>query len=61
MVFRGNVGEISRRQQSIKEKLLKLDCQLTANEGVGGGGVIILSWSLMRNQVNFVFLPLPLR
>ena len=41
MVFRGNVGEISRRQQSIKsikEKLQKLDCQLTANEEEGGGG-----------------------
>ena len=61
MVFRENVGEISRRQQSIKEKLQKLDCQLTANEGEGGGGVIILSRSLMRNQVNFVFLPLTLR
>ena len=61
MVFRGNVGEISRCQQSIKEKLQKLNCQLTTNEGEGGGGVIILSPSLMRNQVNFVFLPLPLR
>ena len=63
MVFRGNVGEISRRQQSIKsikEKLQKLDCQLTANEGEGGGHNIVTE-RLMRNQVNFVFLSLPLR
>ena len=44
MFFLGGGGGSScqrnRRQQSIKGELYKIDCKLTANDGVEGGGII---------------------
>ena len=34
----GSSCQRNRRQQSIKEELCKIDCKLTANDGVEGGG-----------------------
>ena len=36
----GSSCQRNRRQQSIKGELYKIDCKLTANDGVEGGGVI---------------------
>ena len=36
----GSSCQGNRRQQSIKGELYKIDCKLTANDGVEGGGVI---------------------
>ena len=34
----GSSCQRNRRQQSVKEELCKIDCKLTANDGVEGGG-----------------------
>ena len=36
----GSSCQRNRRQQSIKGELYKIDCKLTANDGVEGGGII---------------------
>ena len=40
--------------QGERKELEKFDCQLTANEGGGGGVGIRILQSLMGNQVNFL-------
>ena len=37
----GSSCQGNRRQQSIKGELYKIDCKLTANDGVEGGGGVI--------------------
>ena len=46
MFFFGGGGsscQRNRRQQSIKGELYKIDCKLTANDGVEGGGGRVIS------------------
>ena len=39
----GSSCQRNRRQQSIKGELYKIDCKLTANDGVEGGGGRVIS------------------